>query len=512
MTAIPVEAAGIGKRFGNFAALDEVSFRVASGTVHALLGENGAGKSTLVKCLLGYYRADAGSFLVDGREAEIARPADADRLGLGMVYQHFTLVPSMTVAENLVMARGDVPGVIPWVRERAALDAFMAGMPFRLPLDARAGTLAAGQRQKAEILKQLYLRRRFLVLDEPTSVLTPQEADEMLTVMRGLAQAGQVTVVIITHKLREVARFADAVTVLRRGRVAGGGPVASLPADALTRMMIGESHRPAQPERHGAPEPEPRLRVTGLRVADDRGGTGLDVARLAVHAREIVGVAGVSGNGQRELVEVLGGQRAAEAGEVLVEGVPYAATRAEAQARGVRVLPEEPLRNGCVPRMSVADNLNLRGFDRDEAGRRRPWLDRRAMAERAARLVLAYGVRAPSAAAPIEALSGGNVQRCVLARELDGDVRLLIVANPCFGLDVRAAAEVRARIVAARNAGAAVLLVSEDLDELLDLADRIVVMREGQIVHEAANNGAFSGASAQEIGGHMVGSHMASNR
>ncbi len=505
MTAIGVEAAGVGKRFGAFTALDDVSFRVAPGTVHALLGENGAGKSTVVKCLLGYYQADAGSFLVDGREAEISRPADADRLGLGMVYQHFTLVPSMTLAENLVMARRDVPRVVSWARERAALDQFMAGMPFRLPLDARAGALAAGQRQKAEIVKQLYLQRRFLVLDEPTSVLTPQEAEEMLGLVRGLAQAGQVTVLIITHKLREVARFADAVTVLRRGRVAGGGPVASLSPEDLTRMMIGEPHRPAQPERRGAPDSAPRLLVRSLRAADDRGHAGLDVAHLAVHPREIVGVAGVSGNGQRELVEVLGGQRPAASGEILVENQPYGATRAEAQARGVRVLPEEPLRNGCVPRMSVGDNLNLRAFDRDSAGRRRALLNGRAMADHAGRLIAAYGVRAPSREAPIAALSGGNVQRCVLARELDGDARLLIVANPCFGLDVRATAEVRARIVAARNAGAAVLLVSEDLDELLDLADRIVVMRDGKLVHEAANNGATSGASAQEIGGHMVG-------
>ncbi len=506
MTAVSVEAVGVGKRFGGFTALEGVSFRVAPGTVHALLGENGAGKSTLVKCLLGYHRADEGSFLLDGREVELARPADADRLGLGMVYQHFTLVPSMTVAENLVMSRGNLPAVIPWARERAALAAFVAETPFRVPLDARVGALAAGQRQKAEILKQLYLQRRLLVLDEPTSVLTPAEADEVLGLVRGLARAGQVTVVMITHKLREVARFADNVTVLRRGRMAGGGPVAALPAEDLTRMMMGESHRPTRPERRGEPDPAPRLLVEGLRADDDRGRTGLHVARLAVHPREIVGVAGVSGNGQRELVEVLAGQRAARGGEVSVDGRRYRATRAEAGAGGVRVLPEEPLRNGCVPRMSVADNLNLRAFDLPAAGagRRRFLLDGRDMMRRAERLIAAYGVRAPSREAPIAALSGGNVQRCALARELDGDVRLLIVANPCFGLDVRAAAEVRARIVAARNGGAAVLLVSEDLDELIDLADRIVVMRGGRIVHEARTGGAGSGADVTEIGRHMV--------
>jgi simple sugar transport system ATP-binding protein len=220
-----------------------------------------------------------------------------------------------------------------------------------------------------------------------------------------------------------------------------------------------------------------------------------------VHPREIVGVAGVSGNGQNELVEVIGGQRAASSGEIRVAGTPYHATRTEAQKLGVRILPEEPLRNGCVGPMSVVDNLNLRGFDLDAKGGHRTWLDGAGMAARAARMIAAYGIRAPSRLAPIGVLSGGNVQRCVLARELDGDVELLVVANPCFGLDVKAVAEVRARIVAARNSGTAVLLVSEDLDEILELSDRIVVMHQGRIVYQVA----AEGADAQEIGLHMVG-------
>ena len=501
MSAIGVEAAAITKRFGSFTALEDVSLKVRPATVHGLLGENGAGKSTLVKCLLGYYRADSGSFIVDGKEATIAHTADADALGLGMVYQHFTLVPSMTVAENLVMARASVPAVIDWRRERAALAEFMERMPFRVALDAEVGLLAAGERQKTEILKQLYLQRRFLVLDEPTSVLTPQEAEEMLGLMRGLAHRGQVTIVIITHKLKEVARFTDEVTVLRRGRVAGRGPTRDLTRDQMTAMMIGAPHAPENPERRGDPGDDVRLQIRELRTAQDLGRAGLDVERLDVRAHEIVGVAGVSGNGQKELVEVLGGQRPAAGGAVLIGGAPYDASRDEAQERSVRVLPEEPLRNGCVPRMSVADNLNLRNFDRDARGRHRAWLDRRGMAARARRMIEAYGVRAPSPEAPIGVLSGGNVQRSVLARELDGDVRLLIVTNPCFGLDVKAVAEVRARIMAARNAGAGVLLVSEDLDEILELADRIVVMRQGRIVHETL----AAGADAQAIGGHMLG-------
>jgi simple sugar transport system ATP-binding protein len=501
VTAIGVEAIGITKRFGPFTALGDVSLKVAPATVHGLLGENGAGKSTLVKCLLGYYRADEGSFLVDGREATITRPADADALGLGMVYQHFTLVPSMTVAENLVMSRGRIPAVIDWGKERSDLEAFMARMPFRVGLDAQVGGLAAGERQKTEILKQLYLDRRFLVLDEPTSVLTPREAEEMLGLMQGLAHGGQVTVVIITHKLREVARFTDEVTVLRRGRSVGGGATRDLTADDMTSLMIGEPHAPSRPERRGFAEAEPRLVVRGLTTQGDLGRPGLDVRELTVRAHEIVGVAGVSGNGQKDLIEVLGGQREPSAGAVLVSGADYHAAREESQTLHVRVLPEEPLRNGCVPRMSVTDNLNLRTFDRAPDGAHRGWLDKRGMVARAKRMIAGYGVRAPSPDAPIGVLSGGNVQRCVLARELDGEVDLLIVANPCFGLDVKAVAEVRARIMAARNGGTAVLLVSEDLDEILELADRIVVMREGRIVHETP----CEGADAQAIGAHMLG-------
>jgi simple sugar transport system ATP-binding protein len=501
--AIGVEAIGITKRFGAFTALDDVSLRVSAGTVHALLGENGAGKSTLVKCLLGYYRADSGSFLVDNREADINRPADADALGLGMVYQHFTLIPSMTVAENLVMSRASVPAIIDWAKERAGIAEFMRGMPFRIPLDQPVGGLAAGQRQKTEIVKQLYLQRRFLVLDEPTSVLTPQEAEEMLGFVRALAVGEQITTVIITHKLKEVESFVDDLTVLRRGRVAGGGRQRDLGPAELTAMMIGEAQAPARAERIGDPTHHTVLHVAALETDGDFGRPGLDVETLRVHAREIVGIAGVSGNGQKEFLEVLGGQRPPAAGTVTVVGAPYHATRAESQARKVRVLPEEPLLNGCVPRMSVTDNLNFRSFDRDTDGKARFRLAPAAMAAQALRMIAAYGIRAPSRQAPIGVLSGGNVQRCVLARELDGEVDLLIVANPCFGLDVKAVAEVRARLMAARNAGTAVLLVSEDLDEILELADRIVVMHAGRIVYETQ----AARADAQTIGSHMLGQH-----
>jgi simple sugar transport system ATP-binding protein len=501
MPAPSIEAIGVTKRFGAFTALDGVSLKVRAASVHALLGENGAGKSTLVKCLLGYHPADAGSFLIDEKEVAIANPHDADRLGVGMVYQHFTLVPSMTVAENLVMARADVPAVIDWGAERERLAAFMARMPFKIPHDLPVTSLAAGERQKAEILKQLYLDRRVLVLDEPTSTLTPQEAEEVLGLVRALVSAGDITVIIITHKLKEVAAFADDVTVLRRGKMVGGGAAASLTSSDLTALMIGEASAPARIRRLGAPAAGPRLAVKALRTDGDQGRPGLDIAELVVRPREIVGVAGVSGNGQRDLVEVLGGQRAPAAGAIEVGGAPYAARREEAFRHKVRLLPEEPLRNGCVAGMSVIDNLNLRRFDRGDDGRHRVWLDRSVMAARGQAMIEAFAIRVPAADAPIATLSGGNVQRAVLARELDGEVDLFVVANPCFGLDVKAVAEIRDRIVAARNAGAAVLLISEDLDEILELSDRILVMRDGRIVHETPGDG----AEAHAIGSHMVG-------
>jgi ABC-type uncharacterized transport system ATPase subunit len=501
MRAISIEAAGVTKRFGAFTALDDISLKIEPGAIHALLGENGAGKSTFVKCLLGYYRADAGDFLIAGKEERIARTQDADRLGLGMVYQHFTLVPSMTAAENLVMARDDVPLVIDWKAERRRLDEFMARMPFQIALDIPLGALSAGERQKAEILKQLYLARRLLVLDEPTSTLTPREAEDVLNLMRGLADSGELTIIIITHKLKEVMAFADEVTVLRRGRHAGGGKVADLTPADMTTMMIGEAHSPATLARTGDPDASARLTIRELHAAGDHGRPGLEIAALNVRPHEIVGIAGVSGNGQRELLEVLGGQRPPVDGEIRVSDTPYHARRKEMHALGVRLLPEEPLRNGCAPGMSVVSNLNLRSFDRTRSGARSFWLDRRRMVGRGREMIDLFGIRAPSPDAPIGALSGGNVQRAVLARELDGDVEVLIVANPCFGLDVKAVAEIRARIVGARNAGTAVLLISEDLDEILELSDRILVMCEGRIVYETRG----AGADAHEIGRHMAG-------
>ena len=483
MHALALETYALTKRFGAFTALDGVSLRVRPGTVHALLGENGAGKSTLVKCVVGYQPPDDGAVLLDSRETEIASPAAARELGIGMVYQHFTVVPGMTVAENVLLARGRVPAVIDWKAARAELNAFLATTPFRLDLDATPAELSAGEKQKLEILKQLFLKPRLLILDEPTSVLTPQEADEVLGLLRERAHAGECSVVLITHKFREVMAYADDVSVLRRGRLVGSHLVGSTAPEQLAAEMVGEQRAATVLVREPRAEGEARLHIDGLNVRGDRGELAVCELTLAVRSGEIVGVAGVSGNGQRELMEALTGQRRREGGTVRVGAQRYDATREQNRRLRVRSLPEEPLRNACVGEMSVAQNMGLRRFDEPPAARL-GWLRHGVLKRRARELIGEYGVKTQGEGAPIRSLSGGNVQRAVLARELDGDADVLLVANPVFGLDFAAVAEIHGRLLAARNRGAAVLLISEDLDELMALADRIVVMSGGRIVQE----------------------------
>ncbi len=496
-----VEFIGATKRFGTLTALDNVSIRVAPGSVHALLGENGAGKSTLVKCLVGFYSADAGQITYDGREVAIRNPHDSGCLGIGMVYQHFTLVPSMTVAENLVLSRGDLPFRIDWAAERAQLGDFMAKMPIRVPLDKPVNTLAAGEKQRLEILKQLYLKRRLVILDEPTSVLTIEEADEALGLIRDMAHKGEITVIIITHKFREVMAFADRVSVLRRGVLVGEREARDSTPDDLAELMIGTREIKSAAEKVAHDAGEVRLEMRAVNAEDDSGLAAVRGASLTVRSGEIVGIAGVSGNGQRELIECLLGQRAPSQGEILVKGKTYRATRREMLESRVFSLPEMPLRNACVPDMSVADNMALRNFDRPPLSNG-PFLKRGALRDHARRLIESFKVKTPSPEAPIRDLSGGNVQRAVLARELSAEVDVLIAANPVFGLDFAAVAAIHGRIVAARNAGTAVLLVSEDLDELLELADRIMVMFEGRLVYEASIADADIGAIGRHMAGH----------
>jgi len=411
-------------------------------------------------------------------------------------------VPNMTVCENMVLSRPQLPVIVDWTKERDALAAFVGRLPFRVDLDAMVRTLSAGEKQKIEILKQLYLESRIVILDEPTSVLTPAEADQVLSMLHGMARAGDISIVIITHKFREVTQFADEVTVLRRGRQVGHGRVSELTPRAMAEMMMGG----AVPEAKGQPAKgagETRLKIMDLGADDDVGVPALRGVTLDVRAGEIVGIAAIAGNGQEELVEVLAGQRARTGGTVQISGSDFHATREQTRAQRVRCLPEEPLRNACVPTMSVAENMAFRAFDEPRYTTLGRFVSRKKIEGAAVKLVADYRIRAPSIHTPIGKLSGGNVQRAVLARELEGDVDVLIAANPCMGLDFGAVAEIHARIRAARDRGTAVLLVSADLDEIFALATRILVMSDGQIVHETP----VEGAEPAVLGKFMAGHH-----
>jgi general nucleoside transport system ATP-binding protein len=474
-----VEALGINKSFGTLRALENVSLDVPPGTFHAIVGENGAGKSTLAKCLLGFYRPDAGEVKLDG--VAVATPGEARRAGLGMVFQHFTLAPSMTVAENLVLARPDLPALLNWKEERKRIGLFLEHAPFSVDLDTRVEYLAAGQKQKVEILKQLYLETRVLILDEPTSVLTPSEADEVMTVLTSLVRQGSLSVLLITHKLRDI----------------------DIPR--IAEWMIGSAPPPEHAARTEIARRIPALDIYHLMVRGDHGLPAVKGVNLTVHTGEILGIAGVSGNGQRELVQAIGGQRDIEGGSLAAFGSPYRPSREAIGAADLFTLPEEPLENATVPRMSVAENLALRTFDRAPASRFGFLLDRSAIRRAAEELIHRFSIRTPSIWTPIRNLSGGNVQRAVLARDLgNGEARIMVVANPCFGLDFAATAFVHNQLIELRNRCGAVLLVSEDLDELMKVADRILVMSGGEIAHETLRADLDLAVVGRYMGGHAA--------
>lgn len=489
------------KIFGPLVALDDVTIDVPAGSFHALLGENGAGKSTLVKSIMGFYSADRGQVLLNGKEVSIRSPRDARAHGIGMVYQQFTLVPCLTAAENLVISRADTPAIIDWHKEKKALAEFMEQMPFKVPLDAQVSSLSAGEKQKLEILKLLYLDQRFMILDEPTSVLTPSEADEMLGLLGDMAARKQITVLMISHKFREVKTFCDGFTVLRRGKFTGSGDAKSATIAEMSQMMIGDTEvrqRATRRVHNGATEV---LELAGLFAEDVDGANVIEAVNLKVNAGEIVGVAGVSGNGQSALVEALAGQRSLSDGVIRIHGQNFLPKRSAFDKFKVFGLPEEPLKNATAPKMSVAENIAFRGFDKPPVARFGWWMSPGPMRKKAEELIARYRVKTTSPDAPIETLSGGNVQRAVLARELSGDVDVLIVANPCFGLDFASVSEIRSQIMEQRNRGAAVLLVSEDLDEILELSDRVAVMSGGTITYVSR----IEDTDRNTIGQHMAG-------
>lgn len=489
----------ISKSFGSLKALDKVSFDIAEGTFHAIMGENGAGKSTIAKCIMGHHAVEEGALLVHDQVIHISSPRDAHRHGIGMVYQHFMLVDNMTVAENLTLARAEMPMIIRWTKENEHLAKFMRRMPFHLDLTRYVRDLSAGEKQKLEILKMLYINSRVLILDEPTSVLTPGEADAVLGYLKRMVTEQKLTVIIITHKFREVFGYADTVSVLRKGKYVGGGKVSDLSKPDIAAMMIGNLESRTL-SRNPSIDTNTKLRLVELHDLDLTGVTVLNGLSLTVKEGEIYGIAGVSGNGQKRLVEILAGQRTQRSGEVLVNDQPFIPTRQTIRRTRFYCLPEEPMKNACIPDMSVAENLALRYYD-ESPFQLNGIILQGNLVRKATELIQQFSIRTPSASTPIRALSGGNVQRVVLARELSSNAAVLVISNPCFGLDFRATAEVRSLIIQARNRGSAVLLISEDLDEVIELSDRIGVMYNGRIVHEVES----SEADSKIIGEKMAG-------
>ena len=499
MTAT-LEMRGITKRFPGVVANDHIDLRVEPGEVHALLGENGAGKSTLMNILYGLYTPDEGEILLDGQPVRFTGPRDAITQHIGMVHQHFMLVPPLTVAENVTLGQECTKGPL-LDRERAETDVRALSEQYGLTVDprARVADLPVGMQQRVEIVKALYRGADILILDEPTAVLTPQEADELLRVMRGLTAQGK-SIIFITHKLREVLAVADHITVLRGGRVVGNVTPSEATRESLASMMVGRPVllRVAKGPAHPG---DVLLDVQRLTVHGDRHEIAVDGLDLIVREGEIVGLAGVEGNGQTELVEALTGLRHARGGRIVLRGrdLTNASPRTITEA-GVSHIPADRQKFGLVLTQAVADNLVLTSYYRPPYARGIAQVFR-AIWEHARRLVRAFDIRTPSPATPIGALSGGNQQKAVAARELSRPINLLIAAQPTRGLDVGSMEFIHARIVEARDRGVAVLLVSAELDEILSLADRIAVIFKGRIAGETAADG----ADAAELGLLMAG-------
>jgi ABC-type uncharacterized transport system ATPase subunit len=501
MDELPVlELRGITKRFPGIVANDDVSLDLRRGEVHALLGENGAGKSTLMNILYGLYKPDEGEILIEGEPVVMHSPKDAIERGVGMVHQHFMLIPVMTVAENIVLATEPRrEGVL---MDYAAAEARVReiSQQFGLAVDPRVRIeqIGVGQQQRVEILKALYRGADILVLDEPTAVLTPQEAQELFTIVRGLTEQGK-SIIFISHKLDEVLAIADRITVLRRGKKIDTLPVAGATEEGLARLMVGREvllrveKGPAQPG-------EPLLEIEGLHVEDDRGLEKVRGVSLTVHASEIVGVAGIDGNGQTELIDAITGLRKPRSGRVLVAGEDITNESAsDALDAGLGHIPEDRQHRGLVLDFTLAENIALHDYDRPPSSRL-GWLFPRRLLERAARLLKEFDVRGGGPQTRAGNLSGGNQQKVILAREIDRDPRVLLAAQPTRGLDVGAIEFVHRRLVEQRDEGRGVLLVSLELEEILSLSDRILVIYDGRIVGEFPPD-----TSEEELGVAMIG-------
>lgn len=475
-----LEMRGISKRFGDVRALDHVDLVVKKGEIHALVGENGAGKTTLMNILYGLYRSDAGSIRLRGTEARIGSPRDAIALGIGMIHQHFMLVPPLTVAENVVLGDERAGPIL----DRRAMEQRVRELEeqFRIVADpsARIEDIPLGLQQRVEILKVLYRGSDLLVFDEPTAVLTPQEVDELFDIVRALRAEGK-TLILITHKLREVLAVSDRITVLRDGKNAGELVTKETKASEIAQAMVGRELEPAL-GRGTKPRDEVVLEIRGLRAKSDRGADALKGIDLTVHAGEILGVAGVGGNGQSELAQCILGLRKVTGGVIRVGGMDVShADPKRTRERGVAYVPEDRRTEGLVLPFTVADNFIL-GKQEDPPFARFGMLDLRSIAREGERLARDFDVRPPNARAIVGTLSGGNQQKVVLGREISAEPKLIVASQPTRGLDIAATEYVHRRLIAQRERGCAVLLISSELDEIRALSDRIAVIFEGSLM------------------------------
>jgi simple sugar transport system ATP-binding protein len=489
---VVLELRGLTKRFGPVLAVDAVDLTLRRGEVLALLGENGAGKTTLMNMLFGHYLPDSGTVRVADangalRVLPLGEPQAALAAGVGMVHQHFTLAENLTALDNILL--GAEPLFALRRNRRAARDKverLMAESGLIAPLDLRVQRLSVGERQRVEILKALYRDARVLVLDEPTAVLTPQEADALFGNVGRMAANG-LSVIFISHKMREVMAFSHRIAVLRGGGKVGEMTTAKADAAKIAALMVG--HATAQPKRRPGNAGPPVVELIGVDVAPPRGGRALTGATLALHAGEVVGLAGVSGNGQGALAALLSGLSTPTRGEIRIGGEALArVSPATLMAQGVGRIPEDRHHDGVVGDMTVAENLVIERLDDPEVSRG-GFLRLAAIRAGAERLTADYDVRGPGVDHAAKLLSGGNIQKLILARVLDREPRIILANQPTRGLDIGAAAEVGRRLIAARDRGAAVLLISEDLDEILAWSDRVLAIHDGAIMEAGATDG-----------------------
>lgn len=497
-----IEMRGIIKRFPGVLASDHVDFDVKSGEVHALLGENGAGKSTLMKILYGMYHADEGRVLLNGEPVTIASPTDAINLGIGMIHQHFMLVQSLTVAENVALGLPSSRGPLTDLDHVSKRILELAGI-YGLKIDPNAyiWQLSVGQQQRVEIIKALYRGAALLILDEPTAVLTPQEVDELFAIMHQMVRDGY-ALIFISHKLHEVVEISNRVTVLRDGRKIGTRPTSETTKQDLANWMVGREISFA-PDRGNVELGEVRLQLDRLSCGSDRGTPGLRGVNLEIHSGEILGIAGVSGNGQRELAETVSGLRKITDGHVYLEGNNVTGfAPAELTERMLSYIPEERMRDGMIKDFTIAENMILREHHKPPFSGS-GFLNLKEISSHTDRMIARFHIKTPSQETLAKNLSGGNIQKVVLAREISRNPRVIIAAQPTRGLDIGATEYVREQLIEQRKRGAAVLLISEDLDEILALSDRIAVIYEGQIMDILPRQN----ATPEKLGLLMAGVH-----